>query len=75
MPEGKKKRNRIKKERVDINNTPGTNVRPSSRVKEDRKPRLRKPIKVEISEEDVELYIGHRLDGSEVPSFLLEGKD
>lgn len=29
----------------------------------------------EISEEDVELYIGHRLDGSEVPSFLLEGKD
>ena len=29
----------------------------------------------EISEEDVELYIGHELDGSEVPSFLLEGKE
>ena len=61
LPEGKKKRNRIKKERVDINNTPGTNVRPSSRVKEDRKPRLRKPIKVEISEEDVQKQVKETL--------------
>lgn len=59
--EGKKKRNRIKKERVDINNTPGINVRPSSRVKDERKPRLRKPIKVEISEEDVQKQVKETL--------------
>ena len=40
--DAKKKRNRIKKDRVDVNNTPGTNTRPS-RSNDDRKPRLRKP--------------------------------
>lgn len=61
LPEGKKKRNRIKKERVDINNTPGINVRPSFRTKDERKPRLRKPIKVEISEEDVQKQVKETL--------------
>lgn len=59
-PDGKKKRNRIKKERVDINNTPGTNARPS-RSNEDRKPRLRKPVKAEISEEDVQKQVKETL--------------
>ena len=49
--DAKKKRNRIKKDRVDVNNTPGTNTRPS-RSNDDRKPRLRKPVKAEISEEE-----------------------
>ena len=48
--DAKKKRNRIKKDRVDVNNTPGTNARPS-RPNDDRKPRLRKPVKAEISED------------------------
>ena len=56
----KKKRNRIKKDRVDINNTPGTNARPS-RSNEDRKPRLRKPVKAEISEEDVQKQVKETL--------------
>lgn len=59
-PEGKKKRNRIKKDRVDVNNTPGTNVRPS-RSHEDRKARLRKPVKAEISEEDVQRQVKETL--------------
>ena len=56
----KKKRNRIKKDRVDINNTPGTNTRPS-RSNDDRKPRLRKPVKAEISEEDVQKQVKETL--------------
>ena len=55
----KKKRKRIKKDRVDVNNTPGTNVRPNS--KEDRKPKLKKPIKAEVSEEDVQKQIKETL--------------
>ena len=51
----KKKRKRIKKDRVDVNNTPGTNVRPNS--KEDRNPKLKKPVKAEVSEEDVQKQI------------------
>ena len=58
--EGKKKRNRIKKDRVDVNNTPGTNARPS-RSHEDRKARLRKPVKAEISEEDVQRQVKETL--------------
>ena len=54
--DAKKKRNRIKKDRVDVNNTPGTNARPS-RPNDDRKPRLRKPVKAEISEEDVQKQV------------------
>ena len=58
--DAKKKRNRIKKDRVDVNNTPGTNVRPS-RPNDDRKPRLRKPVKAEISEEDVQKQVKETL--------------
>ena len=58
--DAKKKRNRIKKDRVDVNNTPGTNARPS-RPNDDRKPRLRKPVKVEISEEDVQKQVKETL--------------
>ena len=58
--DAKKKRNRIKKDRVDVNNTPGTNARPS-RPNDDRKPRLRKPEKAEISEEDVQKQVKETL--------------
>ena len=58
--DAKKKRNRIKKDRVDVNNTPGTNARPS-RPTDDRKPRLRKPVKAEISEEDVQKQVKETL--------------
>ena len=42
------------------NNTPGTNARPS-RPNDDRKPRLRKPVKAEISEEDVQKQVKETL--------------
>ena len=58
--DAKKKRNRIKKDRVDVNNTPGTNARPS-RPNDDRKPRLRKPVKAELSEEDVRKQVKETL--------------
>ena len=58
--DAKKKRNRIKKDRVDVNNTPGTNARPS-RPNDDRKSRLRKPVKAEISEEDVQKQVKETL--------------
>ena len=58
--DAKKKRNRIKKDRVDVNNTPGTNARPS-RPNDDRKPRLRKPVKAEISEEDIQKQVKETL--------------
>lgn len=58
--DAKKKRNRIKKDRVNVNNTPGTNARPS-RPNDDRKPRLRKPVKAEISEEDVQKQVKETL--------------
>ena len=58
--DAKKKRNRIKKDRVDVNKTPGTNARPS-RPNDDRKPRLRKPVKAEISEEDVQKQVKETL--------------
>ena len=62
--DGKKKRKRIKKDRVDINNTPGTNFTRTHR--DDRsgsgnKNRLRKPVKAEISEEDVQKQIKETL--------------
>ena len=53
--DAKKKRNRIKKDRVDVNNTPGTNARPS-RPNDDRK-----PVKAEISEEDVQKQVKETL--------------
>ncbi|WP_075555951.1 translation initiation factor IF-2 [Parabacteroides timonensis] len=58
--DAKKKRNRIKKDRVDVNNTPGTNYsRPANQS--DRKPRLKKPVKAEVSEEDVQKQIKETL--------------
>ena len=57
--DAKKKRNRIKKDRVDVNNTPGTNYQRPSR--EDRKSRLKKPVKTEVSEEDVQKQIKETL--------------
>ena len=57
--DAKKKRKRIKKDRVDVNNTPGTNfTRPT---RDDRKPRLKKPVKAEVSEEDVQKQIKETL--------------
>jgi translation initiation factor IF-2 len=57
----KKKRKRIKKDRVDINNTPGMNARPTTVHRDDRKSRLRKPVKTEVSEEDVQKQIKETL--------------
>ncbi len=60
--DAKKKRKRIKKDRVDVNNTPGTNVRPEKhRDREERKARLKKPLKAEVSEEDVQKQIKETL--------------
>lgn len=57
--DAKKKRKRIKKDRVDVNNTPGTNAARPSR--DDRKPRLKRPVKAEVSEEDVQKQIKETL--------------
>jgi translation initiation factor IF-2 len=57
--DAKKKRKRIKKDRIDVNNTPGMNSRPTHR--DDRKNRLRKPVKAEVSEEDVQKQIKETL--------------
>ncbi|MCC8143971.1 MAG: translation initiation factor IF-2, partial [Tannerellaceae bacterium] len=59
----KKKRKRIKKDRVDINNTPGTNARPNQPRNNDHhnKARLKKPVKTEVSEEDVQKQIKETL--------------
>ncbi len=62
--DAKKKRKRIKKDRVDVNNTPGTNYpRPNrdDRPNNDRKPRLKKPVKATVSEEDVQKQIKETL--------------
>jgi len=64
--EAKKKRNRIKKDRIDINTTPGTNARPPRERSTDRaadrnKPRLKRPVKAEVSEEDVQKQIKETL--------------
>ena len=58
--DAKKKRKRIKKDRIDINNTPGMNSRPSQH-RDDRRNRLRKPIKAEVSEEDVQKKVKETL--------------
>ena len=64
----KKKRNRIKKDRVDVANTPGTNYprenrenRENREKREERKQRLKKPVKTEVSEEDVQKQIKETL--------------
>jgi translation initiation factor IF-2 len=58
----RKKRKRIKKDRVDINVTQGTNVRPVRTDDRDRKPlRLKKPIKAEVNDEDVQKQVKETL--------------
>lgn len=57
----KKKRKRINKERVNVEKTAGTNTRPNPRSHDDRKPRLKKPVKAEVSEEDVQKQIKETL--------------
>ena len=55
----KKKRKRIKKDKVDINSMQGTNHRPNRN--DDRKPRLKKTVKAEVSEVDVQKQIKETL--------------
>ncbi len=55
----KRKRKRIKKDRVDVNNTAGVNYQRPGR--DERKPRLKKPVKTEVSEEDVQKQIKETL--------------
>ena len=61
----RKKRKRIKKDRVDINVTQGTNVRPvrpDDRDRDYRPPlRLKKPIKAEVNDEDVQKQVKETL--------------
>lgn len=57
----KKKRKRINKERVNVDKTPGTNARPNVKTDEKKPPRLRKPVKTEVSEEDVQKQIKETL--------------
>lgn len=59
--DGKKKRKRINKERVNIEKTAGTNARPNPPRKDDNKKRLKKPVKAEVSEEDVQKQIKETL--------------
>ena len=69
--DAKKKRKRIKKDRVDINNTPGTNYprnpredrqgRDERNNRDERRSRLKKPVKAEVSEEDVQKQIKETL--------------
>lgn len=71
--DAKKKRNRIKKDRIDVNNTPGTNARPSrpdtrpggggagTGAGGGNKPRLRRPVKAAVSEEDVQKQVKETL--------------
>ncbi|MDH6535209.1 translation initiation factor IF-2 [Parabacteroides sp. 52] len=62
--DAKKKRNRIKKDRIDINNTPGTNARPVQNRDNNHRnnnPRLKRPVKAEVNEEDVQKQIKETL--------------
>ncbi len=58
----KKKRNRIKKDRVDVNNVQGTSYNRPTGQRDDRgKQRLKKPVRVEVSDEDVQKQIKETL--------------
>ena len=60
--DNKKKRKRIKKARVDINVTQGTNTRPARTDDREHKPiRLKKPIKAEVNDEDVQKQVKETL--------------
>ncbi|MDR2680529.1 MAG: translation initiation factor IF-2, partial [Tannerella sp.] len=51
------KRKRIRKERVDINNTQGTNTRRDDKPKQ----RIKRPVRVEVNEEDVQKQVKETL--------------
>lgn len=55
--EARQKRKRIKKDRVDVQNTPGTNFRRDTHVKK----RAKKPIRAEVNEEDVQKQVKETL--------------
>ena len=55
-----KKRNRIKKDRVDINSVSGTNYPRTPRT-DDHRSRLKRPIKAEVNDEDVQKQIKETL--------------
>ena len=62
--DGKKKRKRIKKDRVNVDNVANQNGgsrKDRDRNRDDRKPRLKKPVKAEVSEEDVQKQIKETL--------------
>jgi len=52
----KHRRKRIRKDRVDISTTPGTNVR-----RDDRSKRIKRPVRVEVNEEDVQKQVKETL--------------
>ena len=54
----RQKRKRIRKDRVDISSTPGTNVRRDDRIKQQRPKR---PVRVEVNEEDVQKQVKETL--------------
>jgi translation initiation factor IF-2 len=56
----RQKRKRFRKDRVDINNTPGTNTRRDDRVGH-KPPRPKRPVRVEINEEDVQKQVKETL--------------
>ena len=56
--QNKQKRKRIRKDRVDISSTPGTNVRRDDRIKQQRPKR---PVRVEVNEEDVQKQVKETL--------------
>lgn len=61
--EGKKKRKRIKKDRIDVSNVgnmPNANFSRPNHT-DDRKQRVKKPVKTEVSEEDVQKQIKETL--------------
>lgn len=59
--DARKKRKRINKERVNVDKTPGINSRPAPPRKDDNKKRLKRPVKTEVSEEDVQKQIKETL--------------
>ena len=56
----RQKRKRIRKDRVDINNTPGTNTRRDDRGG-NKPPRSKRPVRVEVNEEDVQKQVKETL--------------
>ncbi|MDR2914695.1 MAG: translation initiation factor IF-2 [Tannerella sp.] len=60
----KQKRKRIRKDRVDVNTTPGTNIRREDRSKQQQRPsqqRPKRPVRAEVNEEDVQKQVKETL--------------